>query len=517
MSISIQTNVNSLNAQQNLSVNSAFQSQTIQRLTSGFRINSSSDDAAGLAIANKFRSDTAELTQGVRNANDGISQLQIIDGGLNNISKMLDRLKTLATQSASTTFTGSRATLNNEFQSLLSEVDRQAKNIKLDSNGIYASKMSVYIGGGNSSNATNSNAMVSVDLTNSGVDSAGLKLNNSSVLGGGVDFSGVTLTNAKLSDPNSRFTASQSFTVSWIDSNGVAQTDNSGNVSYTGSTSLTGDQAVAAINASLASQKVPGITAQIGTNGQLQFVGNGAFTVTTTSTANGVVTSGSALQVVNTGMYHEEGGSTFTGYANGTGASSIDQLTFTDASTNKTATITLNAANADTLDHAVAALNAKFQQSGLKISALNENGTLSYQSAGDFSVNLDAHTAATGTGAGATGFGTTLGKQGSTSINTQASATGAALTAIDSITSALATLGTIQGKIGAGQNQLGYAISLAQSQITNFSAAQAQIRDTDVAAEAANLTKASVLQQASMAAMAQANSAPQAVLSLLRG
>ena len=108
MSISIQTNVNSLVAQENLRVNSDFQSQTIQRLTSGYRINSSGDDAAGLAIANKFRSDTAELTQGVRNANDGISQLQIIDGGMNNISKMLDRLKTLATQSASATFTGDR-------------------------------------------------------------------------------------------------------------------------------------------------------------------------------------------------------------------------------------------------------------------------------------------------------------------------------------------------------------------------------------------------------------------------
>ena len=101
MSFSIQTNVNSLIAQENLRVNSNFQSQTIQRLTSGYRINSSGDDAAGLAIANKFRSDTAELTQGVRNANDGVSQLQIMDGGMNNIGKMLDRLKTLATQSAS--------------------------------------------------------------------------------------------------------------------------------------------------------------------------------------------------------------------------------------------------------------------------------------------------------------------------------------------------------------------------------------------------------------------------------
>ena len=75
----------------------------------------------------------------------------------------------------------------------------------------------------------------------------------------------------------------------------------------------------------------------------------------------------------------------------------------------------------------------------------------------------------------------------------------------------------MQGTVGTGQNQLSYAIQLANSQISNFSAAESRIRDADVAAEAANLTKAQVLQQASMAAMAQANSAPQAVLALLRG
>ena len=93
MAISIQTNVNSVVAQENLRVTNEFQGKTIERLTSGYRINSSGDDAAGLAVANKFRSDIAELSQGVRNANDGLSQLQIVDSGLNNISKILDRAK----------------------------------------------------------------------------------------------------------------------------------------------------------------------------------------------------------------------------------------------------------------------------------------------------------------------------------------------------------------------------------------------------------------------------------------
>src|SRR3954453_19281000 len=104
MGFSIQTNVNSLIAQENLRVNGNFQSQTIQRLTSGFRINSSGDDAAGLAIANKFRSDTADVRQGGRNANHWDCTLQIIEGGMNNISKMLDRLRTLSAQAASGTF-----------------------------------------------------------------------------------------------------------------------------------------------------------------------------------------------------------------------------------------------------------------------------------------------------------------------------------------------------------------------------------------------------------------------------
>src|SRR5689334_322820 len=148
MAFSIQTNVNSLIAQENLRVNSNFQSQTIQRLTSGYRINNSGDDAAGLAIANKFRNDTAELSQGVRNANDRISTLQIIDGGMNNISKMLDRLRTLSAKSASNTFTGDRGVLNQEFQSLIMEIDRQSQSIGLDTNRAFAKSLSVFIGGG---------------------------------------------------------------------------------------------------------------------------------------------------------------------------------------------------------------------------------------------------------------------------------------------------------------------------------------------------------------------------------
>lgn len=178
MAFTIQTNVNSLIALDNLRVNGDFQSRTIQRLTSGYRINSSGDDAAGLAVANQFRSDIAELTQGVRNANDGISTLQIVDGGLNNISKLLDRLKALATQSASDTFLGDRATLDAEFATLLTEIDRQAANIGLDTGGVNnTAALAVFIGGGD----VQANSQVTIDLTTAVVDAAGLGIDADAV------------------------------------------------------------------------------------------------------------------------------------------------------------------------------------------------------------------------------------------------------------------------------------------------------------------------------------------------
>ena len=178
MSFSLNTNITSLQAQNNLNTSAAFQSKTINRVTSGLRIVNSGDDAAGLAIANGFRSDQAVLTQGIRNANDGLSTLQTIDGGMNNISMLLDRARTLATQSASGTFAGDRTVLNNEFQSVLTEIDRQSTAIGMNTGGQFAKSMSVFIGGGKDAGnvAANviSNGSVAVDLSTSTVDSQSL-------------------------------------------------------------------------------------------------------------------------------------------------------------------------------------------------------------------------------------------------------------------------------------------------------------------------------------------------------
>jgi flagellin len=260
MSFSIQTNVNSLIAQENLNTTALFQSQTIEQLTSGYRINSSGDDAAGLAVANQLAGNTAELTQGVLNANNSISQLQTIDGGLSNISTIIDRLRTLATESASSTFTGDRTTLNTEYQGLLGEITRQASNINLNTGGVSNADLTTYIGGGNNQ----ANAQISVDLSgaSNAVDATALGLSSTSVIGGGSnDISGAV---TDLRSGTYLAAGTQQFTLN-TGSGTITATVGNGN------TAVTGQQAVDQLNQAF---NALGITASIdSTTGQLSFSG----------------------------------------------------------------------------------------------------------------------------------------------------------------------------------------------------------------------------------------------------
>jgi flagellin len=230
--LSVQTNVTSLVAQENLRVDTNFQSRTIQRLTSGYRINSSGDDPAGLAVANGYRNAEAELTQGIQNANDGISTLQIIDGGLNNIGQILDRLKTLATQSASDTFTGDRNVLNSEFQGLVQEINRQAQSIGLDQNGTFARSLSVYIGGGRAhgANTAATNSSLQFDLSAATVDAKSLGLTGMQAIGGTEGTTDIgngsphTSVSAIINDANNT-TASTGWTVFYFAGSGFSGSD----------------------------------------------------------------------------------------------------------------------------------------------------------------------------------------------------------------------------------------------------------------------------------------------------
>jgi flagellin len=499
--LSIQTNVNSMNAQENLRVTNQFQGRTIARLTSGYRINESGDDAAGLAVANMYRSDVSELQQGVRNANDGLSTLQIIDGGLNNVSKMLDRLKTLATQSASATFTGDRTTLNKEYQDLLGEINRQAGMVGLASTGSKEVRnnvdIGVYVGG-----SKQGSAKVSIELSGASnrVDSTGLNLVGSTIADGGATVVGDLDLRGKtdlLKASAAGTPGKQVFT--FQEASGAAPTTFT--VTVTGSDSgITTDDVLSQLNNALGSH---GINASIdSTTGKLAFGGTEEFTVSvaaaTGTVAGKELSSAVANPVANGSMYQTTSSGTF-----GLG----ENITFTVGNT--TATVALLAG--DTTAAGVAT-KINTAANALGISAFVSGSNVILQSKNAFSAVTDD-----GTTNNTTGFWSAASASHTAATVTSATSTSNAESAITSIQKAVSALGLVQGKVGTAQNKLSYAIQLAQSQITSFSAAESRIRDADVAAEAANLTKAQVLQQASLAALAQANSAPQAVLSLLRG
>ena len=179
MSFSVVTNLPSLNAQSQLVNTNQGLQRTLARLSSGLRINSAADDAAGLAIANRHRLDNTGLKVGIRSANDAISKLQIEDGALNNIASLIDRALTLAAQAASDTFTGSRVTLDSEFQSILSEITRNAKAAGLETGNTNLNARSVFVGN-TQTNTTTAVSFVSFALT-SAIDSEGLGVSTQSI------------------------------------------------------------------------------------------------------------------------------------------------------------------------------------------------------------------------------------------------------------------------------------------------------------------------------------------------
>ena len=179
MSFSVVTNLASINAQATLDGTQAGLQRTLSRLTSGLRINSAADDAAGLAVANRHKLDNTGLTIGIRSANDAISKLQIEDGAMNNISSLLDRALTLASQAASDTFTGSRSTLDSEFQSVLSEITRNATAAGIETGNANLNARSVFVG--NTQTSTSATVTyVSFALTTA-VDAEGLGISSQNV------------------------------------------------------------------------------------------------------------------------------------------------------------------------------------------------------------------------------------------------------------------------------------------------------------------------------------------------
>jgi len=519
MSFDILTNISSLQAQNYLNANAQFQSQTINEVTSGQRIVNAGDDAAGLAVANTFRSDEAVLTQGIRNANDGLSTLQTIDGGMSNISQLLDRASTLAAQSASQTFQGNRTVLDNEFQNVLTEINRQAQSIGMTQGGQFAQKMSVFIGGGrtdgNNTTAADaiSNGSVTIDLSKSLLDTNSLGLSSSGVTGANV-LAGSAVLSGALGD------TAPTFDFSGSGFSGVQVSIPTGN--WNASTITDQNALVAQLNSAIASAAAgnasfaaAGVQASVNSSGDLVFTSNKAFSVAPDAGAG----NAAAAALLGSSTPLSVGASSVSEAILTPGANSSltagDVLTFQyrdSSGNNQTATATLTSGM--TMGTILSTINGA-SNIGSIFAVSDGDGNLVFMNGngGDFTVNSVAAAATSGIASG--NYGSTNALAGTSSLDILNSSD--ATSAVTALTSAVGNLGLIQGTVGRAENQLGYAINLAQSQNTNLAASEAQIRDADMAAEAANLTKAQILVQAGTAALAQANSAPQAVLALLKG
>lgn len=174
MALTVNTNIASLNAQRNLTTTQTQLNKSLQRLSSGLRINSAADDAAGLAISEGMRSQVRSMNQAVRNANDGVSLVQTAEGALNEVSNILIRMRELATQSATGTVSSEqRAYIDNEFTQLKGEIDRissatQFNGTSLLSNASGAT-VSFQVGPGATANDT-----ISVTISASSASSIGV-------------------------------------------------------------------------------------------------------------------------------------------------------------------------------------------------------------------------------------------------------------------------------------------------------------------------------------------------------
>ena len=384
------------------------------------------------------------------------------------------------TITAKVSATANGSSLSSVLSSLNGQLNKYGISAGTDSNGLLqfsgASAFTVADNGGSGTNLlTNNQATVTGAVTET------------------APTAGDTIT---LSDPNSNTSA----TITFAGGETAAQT-------------------VAKINAGAGAT---GITASLNSAGTgINFSGNSNFSVMENTTADILTTAistanngvGGASTAQNTANNIVDGAATYN-----SPASALNKETMQFETSSGAATVTIN--HGDSLAATIANINT--QTASLGVTAiLNAAGTgISLQGTNSFSVTDKITTLAGANPAQAVGTLTgVFAAPGSTNVTSTAPSTGgtnnanAALTAINN---AVAALGLVQGSIGAGENKLAYATSLAQSQISSYSAAESQIRDADVAAQAANLTKAQVLVQTSVAALAQANSAPQSILKLLQ-
>ena len=490
----INTNISSLNAQRQLNRSQQGMQTAMERLSSGLRINSAKDDAAGLGISDRMTAQVRGLNQAVRNANDGISVAQTAEGALQESTNILQRMRELAVQSANDTNSATdRSNLQKEVSQLQQELTRISDTTTFNGKALLdgtftAQKFQV----GSAANQTINVSIGSASSANMG---------NNTVTTNGTASNAVAA-NATLPAANTVL-ATEDLTVTG--SIGTALID----VALSGTAKAIADATNAVTSSTGVSAKaITQATISSVATGTMSFNLFGSNTTAVAVTAN--VTSASDLTTLS------------------------DAINAVSSSTGLVATLSSNRASltlsssqgydigiGDYLNGvatmSVQGLNANGTASGGPVTLTSAGadstrigGDVTFQSAGAFSVTSGA---AGGLFTATTANASALSSVASVNIGTQQGSN----SAIDVIDGALAFISDTRANLGAVQNRFSSTISNLENVSQNVSAARSRIQDADFAQESANLARSQILQQAGTAMLAQANASTQNVLTLLQG
>ena len=571
----INTNLSAVAAQNSLRTSALNQTTAMERLSSGIRINSAKDDAAGLAISTRMTANIRGLNAAIRNANDGISLTQTAEGSLASIGDNLQRIRELAVQSANTGNNDSdRGALNTEARQLISEIDRIANNSQF--NGIKLldgsfQNQSLQVGAGN-----DANDRIAISIGSAKVSALGIGSNSSysKVLNAGTNVPTTALALGDLSINNSQIGASASDGISYRNADGSALAKAAAINAASGLTSVTatvgqttvagvaptsssseiaagevfingvdigkigaavgavdrGTQVSAAINAK---SSQTGVTAVSDTStGVVTLTAVDGRNITVSATANGGARSGLSSTYTSTLVTSAATTAIAAGslVINGVNIGAVTNLATATAQAESMAAA-INALTTSTGVSAAAAdgiltLNISSGEArGIEISgagaaqfgmtARNSTTTAAIQlsTQGDKGIVLGGASGMTSTGQTQTGYSpSVLMSTGGVDLST-ANGSQAALTVLDK---AINTITDSRASMGAYQNRLTASVANLETTSMNLQASRSRILDTDYAKETTNLAKSQIIQQAATAMLAQANQSAQSVLALLK-
>ena len=522
----LNTNMPSLNTQRHLAKAQNNLNNSLQRLSSGLRINTAKDDAAGLAISQRMTAQIRGLNVAQRNANDGVSMAQTAEGALSEMGDILQRVRELAVQSANATNSaGDRKSLNDEVNQLVAELNRFANTTEF--NGMKL------LNGDNSVAAfqigANANQTITATTTDFRTNKYGsYQVGNATVTSSGATAGkGVSISNAVSGSASSSLQVTGAAV-----SVGGTMTLNGPNAS--GTVSLTVSDSAADIASKINSQDLTGIKATARTETMIGF-STGDYTIeisTTNANSNSANTetatiSFSVLGTPGVGSSAEaltDAVNAFNEQSSKTGITAK----LNDAKTGiilendegKNINVTLKSSNTIYMGNAsngsAAVINGAGTTSGKTFTAAGQvtlDSSRSYSVNLAASINVQAGVLSGGSmgGNAATTYGSTLQRVDSLDITTVKGANDA----IHIVDQAIDSVNAQRAKYGALQNRFESTISNLATSSENVSAARSRIQDTDFASETANLSRSQVLQQAATSMLAQANQLPNNVLTLL--